>query len=250
MFTCIPGCAAGVYCDIKLSITPAHSRGQVNAVHITIEPFAEYDAIERLVKFDRNLHQILFALNIKTGDLWHIRLSLWPWVIWFISGGLDIGWSGVVGDSNGLRSIGLLGRLWVVGLLGCLWSWLVCWLLRGGLVLLLGLGLVSRLGGLRDICGLGRSWPWLILGLWWWWPVLRFLCGLVDLLFWWLGSWLVLGWSLLWGWRSVLRLLWRRWSLLGWGRWSVLGLLWGRRSLLWRLWSILLLRSWTSGDNN
>ena len=217
----------------------------MDTVHITVEALAEDDPVERLVKFDRDLHQILFALNIQAGDLWHIWLGLWPRVVRF--GWLDIGWCWVVRDSHGARVVGLLSWLWVVGLLGCLWGWLVCGLLRCRLVLL-GLWLVSRLCGLRDICRLGWGWPWFVLGLWWGWSVLRFLGWLVHLLFRWLGPWLVLGWSLLWGWGSVLGLLWWRGSLLGWWWWPVLGLLRGRWSLLWR-WAIAWLRSWSCGDD-
>jgi len=86
---CIASGATGVYCDVKLSIAPSYPCGQVDTVHVAVEPFAEDDAVERLVKFDRNLHQILLALNIKTGDLWHIRLCLWPWVVSLL-GWLDI----------------------------------------------------------------------------------------------------------------------------------------------------------------
>ena len=82
LLTCISSSSTRVNCDVKLCFASADGCGQVDAVNVTVEALAEDDSVERFVKLDRYLHQILFTLDIQACDFGHVRLSLWPWVIW------------------------------------------------------------------------------------------------------------------------------------------------------------------------
>ena len=228
--TCVPGCPARVDRHVKLGFAPAHSSWQVDAVDVAVEALAEDDPVERLVKLDRDLHQVLLALDIKAGDLGHVRLSLRPGII-LLLGGLHIGGCGI----RGLRGVLLFGRLWCGGVLGWLRAgrlWFVGrpWLrLVGRLGLVGGLGrgwrrtvgrLLGPLRGRRTGLGLGRlirlllrRRPGLVLGRGW--PRLRL----------WLVGRLGRGRTPLWGRWLVRRLL------LGWG-WPVGWLLGWRRPVL------------------
>ena len=50
----------------------------MDAVDITVVALAEDDSLERLVEGNGDLHQVLLALNVKTGDLGHVLLGLRP----------------------------------------------------------------------------------------------------------------------------------------------------------------------------
>ena len=78
MFTCVSSCTARVDGNIKGGIASANTSWKVDTVHITVESLAEDDTIERLIKLDGHLHQILLALNVEAGDLGHVRLSVGP----------------------------------------------------------------------------------------------------------------------------------------------------------------------------
>lgn len=163
----------------------------MDTVNITVESLAKDDTIERFVKLDGHLHQILFALNVEAGDLGHIRLSAGPG---FLGGGLawlHIAW---LGNWPGrYRGVGLLRRRslhsrLVVGGLGLLWTRLRLVLGRRPWLRLVhwwrgtGFGLV--LWG-RTGLGLVLGWRWQRFLLRWRWSVL----GLADWPLW--GRWLV-----------------------------------------------------------
>ena len=133
--TCVSSRPARVDRYVELGLTSANPGRQVDAVDVAVEALAEDDPVERLVKLDRDLHQVLLALDIKAGDLGHVRLSLRPGII-LLLGGLHIGGRRV----GGLRGVLLFGRLWCGGVLG--------WL-RAGRLWFVGrpwLRLVGRLG--------------------------------------------------------------------------------------------------------
>ena len=217
--TCVSSRPARVDRYVELGLTSANPGWQVDAVDVAVEALAEDDSVERLVELDRDLHQVLLALDIEAGDLGHIRLSLWPRII-LLLGGLHIGGCRI----RGLRGVLLFGRLWCGGVLG--------WL-RAGRLWFVGrpwLRLVGRLGLVRGLRW-GRGWTvcWLLGPLWGRRPGLR-LGSLIRLL---LGRrpGLVLGR----GWpRLRLRLVGRLW----WGRPPLWGRGLVRRLLLGRRWSV------------
>ena len=217
--TCVSSRPARVDRYVELGLTSANPGRQVDAVDVAVEALAEDDSVERLVELDRDLHQVLLALDIEAGDLGHIRLSLWPRII-LLLGGLHIGGCRI----RGLRGVLLFGRLWCGGVLG--------WL-RAGRLWFVGrpwLRLVGRLGLVRGLRW-GRGWTvcWLLGPLWGRRPGLR-LGSLIRLL---LGRrpGLVLGR----GWpRLRLRLVGRLW----WGRPPLWGRGLVRRLLLGRRWSV------------
>jgi len=174
----VTGCAAGVDGHVELSLAASEGCGQVHALGVAVESLAEDDTIERFVKLDGDLHEILLALDVEAGDLGHIGLGLGPRVVGL--GGLDVAGHRLGGlrsrgrsihllrrrllhHGSGLLDVLLLGRLLVVSRLG--WSigrlGLVLgrrpWAVVGRLGLRLRLRLGPVLGRRRTLLGLGSG---------------------------------------------------------------------------------------------